>query len=383
MTWASYHLQSEKLASLAEEAVRERLFSRSLEFYRDAAKQEEYALECLDPSKVRTRGITAVSAVSLWVKANEFQKAKVLAYKCLGSDSLPLFAVEQLEELLQFIQSEEAIRKSGIEFTKQVLVSVSGGEVVRGGAPLDLIHKKVDEVGKLFYRTIEMLLKKPLRKRGSPSQEVQEQCRPWLFQAPAGSYQFAVRVQKPAQLSLFPEDVPDVDAITQTFFDIIKASTQDITGTKLSEIVPDRDYQNVFLKLTQSLAPGDREKSFSRLEIKVPSSESESASKDSVVLLPESRQVVKEVLRKTKENSIVDVPQTTKIIELEGILRGLQLDSDWLEINTGRNEQRIIRIGGAGDVVDDVIGPMVNRRVIVSVVEMEGKYFYRDIQTED
>ena len=106
--------------------------------------------------------------MSLWFKAHELRRAKTLLYKYLGSDSLPPFAVDQLEELLQVIQIEEAINKSGVEFTKQILVSVSGGEVVRGGAPLDLIHKKVDEVGKLFYRTIEMLLKMPLRRRGPP-----------------------------------------------------------------------------------------------------------------------------------------------------------------------------------------------------------------------
>lgn len=382
MNWSTYHLQSEQFASLAQEEARNRSFERAAELYRAAAEQEQYALNCLDEGKVRTKGITAVSAVSLWFKAHEFHRAKTLAYKCLGTDLLPPFAVDQLEELLQIIQSEEAIRKSGVEFTRQVLVSVSGGQVVRGGAPLDLIHKKMDEVGKLFYRTIEMLLKKPLRKRGAPSQEVQEQCRPWLFQAPPGSYQFAVRVQKPAQLKLF-DDTPDIDVITQTVLDIIRAGTQDVEGEKLSEIVPDKDYQNVFLKLTQNLAPGEKDKSFSRLEIKVPFSDSELPSRNSVLLVPESREITKEILKKNRyelsSESAVDVSE----IQIKGILRGLQLDSDWLEIKAGEQEQNIIRVSGAGDAVDDVIGPMVNRRVIVDVIEKGGKYFFRDIQTED
>ena len=383
MSWSTYHIQSEQLASLAEEESRKRRFETANDYYRMAAEQEQYALESLDESKVRTRGITAVSAVSLWFKAHEFHRAKTLAYRCLGSDLLPPFAIDQLEELLQIIQSEEAIKKSGVEFTKQVLVSVSGGQVVKGGAPLDLIHKKVDEVGKIFYRTIEMLLKKPLRKRGAPSQEVQEQCRPWLFQAPAGSYQFAVRVQKPAQLSLFPDDIPDVEIITQTVLDIIRASTQDVRGEKLSEIVSDRDYQNVFLKLTQNLAPGEKDKSFSRLEIKAPLSESEPSSRNSVILVPESREVTKEILKKNRHESYPESFSAAKEIQLKGILRGLQLNSDWIEINTEGQEQDVVRIGGAGDAVDDVIGPMVNRRVIVDVVESGGKYYFRDIQTEE
>lgn len=383
MNWSTYHTQSEQLASLAEEETRRRRFDSAVEFYRAAAEHEQHAFDYLDESKVRTRGITAVSAVSLWFKAREFHRAKNLAYRCLGTDLLPTFAVDQLEELLQIIQSEEAIRKSGVEFTNQVLVSVSGGEVVRGGAPLDLIHKKVDEVGKLFYRTIEMLLRKPLRKRGAPSQEVQEQCRPWLFQAPAGSYQFAVRVQKPAQLNLFPDDVPDVEVITQTVIDIIRAGTQDVEGEKLSEIVSDKDYQKVFLKLTQNLAPGEKDKSFSRLEIKVPFSDSELASRNSVILVPESREITREILKKNRYESISEALYDVKEIQIKGILRGLQLDNDWLEIKTGEQEQNVLRISGAGDAVDDVVGPMVNRRVIVDVVERGDRYIFRDIQTED
>lgn len=381
MSWSTYHLQSEQFASLAEEEVRKHSFDRAVEFYREAAEQEQRALDYLESTKVRTRGITAVSAVSLWFKAREYNKAKVLAYKCLGSDSLPPFAVEQLEELLQIIQTEKAIRKSGVEFTKQVLVSVSGGEVVRGGAPLDLIHKKVDEVGKLFYRTIEMLLEKPLRKRGQPSQEVQDQCRPWLFQAPAGSYQFAVRVQKPAQLNFFPENVPDVEVITQTFLDIIKAGSQDIKGERLSEIVTDKEYQNIFLKLTQSLAPAEKDKSFSRLEIKAPLSETDDFSRSSVILLPESREITTQILKKNKQESYSEISSDMNKLQIKGILRGLQLDSDWLEVTTEERGQ--VRIAGAGDVVDDVIGPMVNRVVIVDVVETGDKYYYRDIQAED
>ena len=382
MSWLDSHSKSEKLARLAEQEARQNKLSDAIQLYCNAASWEEEALNFLDGSKSRTIGITAVSAVSLWFKGQQFQKAKVLAYKYLGTGSLPYFAVDQLEELLQIIQIEESIKRSGVEFTKQILVSVSGGQVVKGGAPLDLINKKVDEVGKLFYRTIEMLLKKPLRKSGAPSQEVQEQCRPWLFQAPAGSYQFAVRIQKPAQLSFFPEDIPDVEVITQTFFDIIKAGTQDITGSKLAEVVPDRGYQNVFLKLTQSLAPSEKDKTFSRVEIKVPTLETDFNNKSSVVLLPESREIVKEVLKRSKDNELTN-SANYNFLRLKGILRGLQLDNDWIDVKTTEGDERIIHITSTGDAVDDVVGPMVNRKVIVEVSEKDGKYFFHDIQVDE
>jgi len=43
---------------------------------------------------------------------------------------------------------------------------------------------------------------------------VQERCRPWFFQAPAGSYQFAVAIQEPRQGKLFGDDLPDPSTLT-------------------------------------------------------------------------------------------------------------------------------------------------------------------------
>lgn len=96
------------------------------------------ALESLDRSKVRTLGITTVSAASLWFKAREYKRAQAVAGQGLAATSMPAFAIDQLQSLLQTIWNEEARAKSGLQFIEgEVLVSVSGGEVVTGGAPVD------------------------------------------------------------------------------------------------------------------------------------------------------------------------------------------------------------------------------------------------------
>jgi len=51
----------------------------------------------------------------------------------------------------------------------QVFVSVKGGEVITGGAPLDLIVEKVQTIQAMFYRTIEFIKDMPLRVRGDQS----------------------------------------------------------------------------------------------------------------------------------------------------------------------------------------------------------------------
>ena len=69
MNWAMNHTESSKYASLAEVALRENNPQKATELYRLAAEKEVDAIKVLDSTKLRTLGITAVSAVSLYYKA--------------------------------------------------------------------------------------------------------------------------------------------------------------------------------------------------------------------------------------------------------------------------------------------------------------------------
>ena len=376
MSWTKYHSESEELASQAEASFKHGKLEEAVRFYQLAAEAEAHALSSLDHTKKRTLGITAVSAASLYIKGKDSRNAEQIAYKYLATNQLPSFAAEQLQSILQSIWDEKIFQEAGVEFIKgSVLVSVSGGLIVRGGAPLDLIHRKVDEVKNVFYRIIEMLLNRPFRRRGLPSSEIQEQFRPWLFQAASGSYQFAVRVQKPSQTSLFPEGTPEIEDVTQKFFEVVEASAQD-THEKLKEIVPNSEYRESFLKITRNLAPTG--KSFKRLEIKSVA-DVEAAP---IVFLPESRSAINKTLRASKKKT--EEESELKEEQLSGILRALHLDKDWIEIHIPEKDQRAIRIFQTGDVIDDIVGPMVNQRVLVDVfVRPDGTYIFRDIQSEE
>lgn len=386
MSWLVHHTRSEGYASQAEELRRRNEIDRAANLCRLAADAEVNALDNLNPSKIRTIGITAVSAVSLYFKAQEFGQAKKLAHKWLATDLLPAFAVEELEDLLQVIRFDESRVKSGIQFIEgEVLVSVKGGEVLYGAAPLDLILRKVEQISTMFYRTTEMLLDHPLRRRGSPSPEVKKYCDPWLFQAVPGSYQFSVQVRKPQdykQLSLPGMSAADVELrveqITKTFLDIIRAATQDPEG-ELIEVVPQEDYRKAFLKSAQDLAPPVTGKTFNQIEIKSSSDDEPRP----VILLPETRLVIKEVLNKS-EPEPPELPES-KVISLRGTLRNLHLDDDWIEISINGKSQKIY---GAGEEIDDRVGPMVNRRIVAEVLErsdksIEKRYSLRDLQLEE
>ena len=109
MTWNEYHSRSETLAAEAEMAVRAGEIARAEGLYRQAAAEETAAFEALSGEKVRTRGITAVSAVSLWYKGRDYTTAAHLANVYLGAGKLPPFAEEQLRDLLHRILEEDAV----------------------------------------------------------------------------------------------------------------------------------------------------------------------------------------------------------------------------------------------------------------------------------
>jgi hypothetical protein len=268
-----------------------------------------------------------------------------------------------------------AAEKAGVRFvTGDVLVSVKGGTVIHGGAPLDLIVQKVEGIQSVLFRTVEMLLNRPFRRRGGPPADLQSMFRPWLFQAPAGSYQFAVRMQEPEQGQLFASDRPKVESITATFFSILRATAGD-AEKELVAVVSDAEYRAAFVSLSRNLAPTGR--TFESLEI----SEAGAPAKSPITLRSETRDELNAAIRRMRPARAVT--ETGEAMEVGGILRAVHLDEDWLEVATSNQENPRVKIDEAGDALDDVVGPMVNRKVIVSTIRRGAKYVYRDIELDE
>ena len=369
MSWADLHKASEAAAIDAEWAFRGGNTSRAALLYAQAAELEQQALATLDDTKARTRGITAVSAVSLWYKAVAYERAEQLAHSMLADPSVPEFARTDLRNLVQAIWTETSKHAANVSFLPgQVFVSVKGGEVVTGGAPLDLIVEKVQTIQAMFYRTIEFIKDMPLRLRGVPIRDIQESCRPWLFQAAPGSYQFSVAIQQPPQRDFFKEDTRP-DLVARQFLEILEAtSSQD--PKQLETVVPKAEYRNAFLKLSRNLAPTG--KTFHSIEFRT-------ATGDALIALtPEARTVINQTLKKNRPVDSHDLQAAEE--ELIGVLRAVDLDKDSLDVTVGPDHVHVI---GLGDTMDDVIGPMVNKTVkVLFVLPRRGPIRFRDIELD-
>lgn len=370
MTWIEFHAASERAAAEAEEAFRKGNAASAKLLYERAADAEQSALEVVDNSKTRTRGITAVSAVALWYKASAFDRAEQLAYSMLADPLLPDFARSDLRNLVQAIWTESSKQAATVGFLPgQVFVSVKGGEIIAGGAPLELIIEKVQTIQAMFYRTIEFIRDMPLRPRGAPNREIQESCRPWLFQAAPGSYQFSVAIQEPLQRDFFKEDTRP-DLVARQFLQILQAAaSQD--QAELEAAVPKPDYRPVFLKLSRNLAPNG--KNFSSIEFRTP------AGDGSVTFTPDVKTTISQTLKKNRPSEELDSPSAEE--ELVGALRAVDLDKDFLVVAVGDEHTRVV---GLGDAMDDVIGPMVNKRVKVHVARKStGSLRLLDIELDE
>ncbi|MEO6970902.1 MAG: hypothetical protein ABI217_08405 [Chthoniobacterales bacterium] len=221
-----------------------------------------------------------------------------------------------------------------------------------------------------------MLEGRQFRTRNGPPIDIQQRYRPWLFQAAPGSYQFAVRLESTAQME-FPllggHVHPEVEFVTLKFLEIVRAASND-PEKELPRLVPDGQYRGVFIKLTRNLAPTG--KAYSRIEISSPLDPSVVP----ISLASESRKALTETLQRARPPEIPGEPPRHET--LTGILRAVHLDEDWLEVTvTDRTEGKHIKVTRAGEAIDDLVGPMINRPVAVETrVRADGKHEFLDIQ---
>ena len=366
MTWVDHHRRSEQLASEAELALLKGDPSRSESLYVEAAQQEEMALGHVGAEKPRTLGITAVSTVSLYYKGKQLDMAETLAHRYLGSGGLPRFAKRQLEESIDRIRTD---RTMGDIPAGHMLFSLMGGELVPGGAPLDLLTGQHQKLRNLLYRSSEEMNGIPPPPQGQPGQRDSRDLSPMGVSAAPGSYRFAVALVGPRQQDMFRGDDIPPRQVVEHLYDILKACSES-PDEELPRVVPDQEYQGTFLKLTRDLAPTG--KGFEHMVI------SSAGGDGAVIMNQETRRSISQVLRRSKAPTD-DEEGNEK--DIRGILRALHLDRDWIEITVDGGTN--LRISEVTEEVDDRIGPMVNQPVLARVFEVGERHRFIDIEADE
>lgn len=367
----SYHYKAQELSTKAKDALSLGEVNKALKLFGEAAKNEFHALKDVPDDKIRTRSILAVSVASLYYKAQLLSEAEKVLFQLLGNEKLEIWAEQQLRELLQVVADEKLLfsdlaqKYSG----ESITLSLRGGEIGSGTGPLDLILEKVSGFRSLLYRFAEWVGEYPLRHRGAPSKEITNMIQARATEPSFGSYSLEIRLTEPLQIEMFnkkiikPNDVAD---IMFQFLDNLTTGAED----QLQELVPDEDYRKAILQLTRNFTPtGKRIKEIGIYRKK--------AGKVQNIYLTESLpRVIKEVIpRKEKETE-------EKETKIRGTLRALHLDQNWLELHLPNGES--VKCSTVHDMLDDVVGPMVNREVIVSGTKrVRQKLLVEDIELSE
>lgn len=344
------HRRAEALAADAAEAMEEGLRPLAWELYSEAADLEREAFQETPAEKQRTRSILAVSYVSLLYKARRYGEAELEIFSLLASQVLLPWAQLQLRELLEVVSDEQLVHDQlGRGYTgDSVTVSLRGGEIGAGTGPLDLILEKTAGFRNLFYRVAEYVNAYPLRLRGGPPKDLVDMLQVRVGQPALGSYRIELKLTEPAQLELLEKTDLRPSAVLDTLFNFLHALN---TGARemVEAVVPDPGYRKALLELTRSVAPTGKRIS----EIGVYRGKGEDA--ESVYLTPSLPEKVREALPAKPAAG-------SEFTELRGVLRAVHLDENWLEVTVPTGHERCDTMP---DMLDDVVGPMVNHEVIV------------------
>lgn len=345
------HTTAQELSARAAAILTEGRAQEAQRLFAEAANHEAAALAAVPVDGIRTRSVLSVSVASLLYKGARLDEAEKAIFRYLASGDLDAWADTQLRELLHVVTDERLLmntldrRYSG----ETITVSLRGGEIGTGTGPFDLILEKASGFRSLLYRIAEWVGQFPLRRHGPPPKELLDLIQARATEPAAGSYRMEIRFTEPIQPHLFePPRVPPAQ-LSEGLFKFLECLT---AGTKkdLEDLVPQSDYRRALLQLTRNIVPGGK-----RIrEIGIYRTKQDRL--ESVYLTDALPSRIREAIPTQR-------PPAEEHTSYRGVLRALHLDRNWLTLTL--EDGTHITCDTVHEMLDDVVGPMVNRHVLV------------------
>lgn len=363
------HTEAQDLAVQASLLLRGNEAEKAKRLYAKAAELEARAFSQVAKNLVRTRGILAVSIVSLLYKAASYDEAELKIFSLMVDDSIPVDAKSELRLLLESVADERSVLSLGKEYVgEELTLSLRRGSIGYGTAPLSTVLFCANAFQSLVTRIAEFIEKKPLRRSGQPAKEILGMVESRVGQPTAGSYKIQIGLVQPSkQLNLYTTTTNTPALVAKTTMEVMRMiAASDVD--QLSRAVPDDGYRATVAKLARNMFPPGR--AVGEIEIFSVRRDKQSCVLQSRArLTPEVRYLS---LGSTPIlGSALATEQNPQVREIRGILRAVHLDKGWIEVAEAAGQHT--RIDTKSNEVDDVIGPMVNRTVTAKVHNKPGK----------
>ena len=346
------HTTAQELSARAAASLAGGRTQEAQNLFAEAAEHEAAALAAVPTDRIRTRSVLAVSVASLLYKGARLDEAERAIFRYLAPGEFEGWADTQLRELLHVVSDERLLMNTlARRYTgENITVSLRGGEIGAGTGPLDLILEKATAFRSLLYRMAEWVGSYPLRHRGLPPKDLQNLVQARATEAAVGSYKLEIRLTEPVQPRLFEPPRVQPAELSDRLFNFLECLTAG-TSKDLEDLVPQSDYRKALLQLTRNIVPGGK-----RLrEVGIYRTKNDRL--QSVYLTDALPPRIREVIPKQ------ELPSEERK-SYRGTLRALHLDRNWLEL--ALEDGGHIKCNTVPDMLDDVVGPMVNRHVLVT-----------------
>jgi hypothetical protein len=228
--------------------------SKALELEQKAAD----SMDLIEESEP-TRSILYRSAASLAFNIGDFPLCDRLIARGLSGFPPPEIE-EELKNLFEDVNFMRHLSAKGVVLDpSQWLMTISGNSTKYGGAAADQLLVRVEKIKTLFYRTVERLLDRPYREKGSVDKTIKDAYGLYINAFQPSSFSVSFQVGKPdPQMSLFPElkekkTIEPNDIVDEIFscFEIFEKNEAE----KLKEKIKDENYHGNFIGLAKEIAP--------------------------------------------------------------------------------------------------------------------------------
>jgi hypothetical protein len=322
--------------------------------YGNAAELEAAAFRRIPSERVRTRGIIAISAISLYRQAGQPEAAVRIAHEALAALPSEHPVWKRIEQLMDDARNERRAKQADLNMAADVFEWVlKGGAVEVGQAPIDLVLDKVRQIDRLGVRVFEHLAGHPLRTSATVPADVRHAFRMVVTQPTAGSFRFSTRFEMPAvQMRLFATNGGsgvDPDRLSDEF-DAILTAAQDFDPDAMEQVVADRDYREAFLRLLRDVAPDGRNVATVEMRRRRPDFQSV------VYLRTGLRQAISQRLAASRARRDDETEQTA-------VLRVVDLNRGWIRLGPKGQESQWW-VGGTM-VIEEIIEGLINKSVHV------------------
>ena len=255
-TFNDIHNEAMDLAYYALKARRRGNVDVAQDLFAKALKLEQAALDVMGDVGEPVYSTTYRSAATLALDCNDYRLAEQLASKALAGDP-PSYLVWQLREVVEQATLRDHLRLDGVELAEDELqMSLAGGKIGHGLAPIDEFLPRADGMDKLFRKVWDYVnLQAQSEKESS---EVPRHTSPQVLISPlrAGSVAVTLKVGS-ARLSGSPKVGGDAGLIEETLDVIETVATSDVE--ELATAYPDGAYRRNFVQLVRRIAPdGDK-----------------------------------------------------------------------------------------------------------------------------